>query len=105
MTFRVLDLFCGTGGLTRGLEAAGLEVVGAVDSWEPAIRSYQANFDHDAWLTDAGDLDAAKLAEMGLKKPVDVVVGGPPCQGFSIQRIGEDFDNRNDLVAAFRDML
>ncbi|NKJ02972.1 DNA cytosine methyltransferase [Novosphingobium sp. SG707] len=101
MTFRALDLFCGTGGLTRGLEAAGFEVVGAVDSWEPAIRSYRANFDHDAWLTDAGDLDAAKLAEMGLDKPVDVVVGGPPCQGFSIQRIGKNFDDRNDLVACF----
>lgn len=101
MTFKALDLFCGTGGLTLGLEAAGFEVVGAVDSWEPAIRSYRANFDHRAWLTDAGDLDARKLAEMGLGEPIDVVVGGPPCQGFSIQRIGKDSDDRNDLVASF----
>lgn len=101
MTLRALDLFCGAGGLSLGLEAAGFRVIGAVDSWEPAIRSYRANFSHDAWLADAGDLNAEKLAHMGIGGPIDVVVGGPPCQGFSIQRIGKDVDDRNDLVASF----
>ncbi|MEL7739068.1 DNA cytosine methyltransferase [Citromicrobium bathyomarinum] len=101
MTFTALDLFCGAGGLSRGLADAGLSVVGAVDSWEPAIRSYRENFEHQVWQADVGKLNAAELSKMGLAGPIDLVVGGPPCQGFSIQRIGADTDGRNDLIGSF----
>ncbi len=101
MRFTALDLFCGAGGLSRGLTDAGISVVGAIDSWEPAIRSYRENFDHQAWIADAGKLDAAKLSKMGFSGSVDLVVGGPPCQGFSIQRIGINTDARNDLIGSF----
>jgi DNA (cytosine-5)-methyltransferase 1 len=101
MTLTALDLFCGAGGLSRGLIDAGISVVGAIDSWEPAIRSYRENFEHQAWQADVGKLDAAELSKMGLVGPIDLVVGGPPCQGFSIQRIGADADGRNDLIGSF----
>jgi DNA (cytosine-5)-methyltransferase 1 len=49
MTWTAVDLFCGAGGLSAGLENAGFKIVGAIDSWEPAIQSNRLNFhDHPA---------------------------------------------------------
>lgn len=102
MSFRALDLFCGAGGLTRGLVDAGFEIAGAVDSWAPAVRSYQATFPgHRALCADVATISLRTLERQGISGPIDLVVGGPPCQGFSIQRIGEDIDGRNDLVLQF----
>lgn len=102
MTLVALDLFCGAGGLSRGLVDAGFRVAGAVDAWAPAVRSYRENFpDHPCMQADVAGLDAAALERLGLPGTVDLVAGGPPCQGFSIQRIGDDHDERNDLVLAF----
>jgi DNA (cytosine-5)-methyltransferase 1 len=106
MTRTAVDLFCGAGGLSAGLEDAGFKVVAAIDSWEPAIQSYRLNFHgHSAHLADIGQLSAAKVAEMGLTQGVDLLAGGPPCQGFSIQRIGSDTDERNDLICSFGRMV
>ena len=94
-----IDLFCGAGGLSLGLQSAGFNVVGAFDSWEPAARSYRLNFrHHPCFLEDVAALTSERLGRLGLPKEVDLVAGGPPCQGFSIQRIGADEDVRNDLV-------
>ncbi len=94
-----LDLFCGAGGLSLGLQSAGFSIAGAFDAWEPAVRSYRQNFPHHpCFMTDVATLSAKRLAELGLPAEVDLVAGGPPCQGFSIQRIGDDEDARNGLV-------
>jgi len=98
-----LDLFCGAGGMSAGLADAGLRVAGAVDSWSVAVDTYRLNFpDHRAACLDLrGSSFEAVAAELGLEGRPDVVVGGPPCQGFSIQRIGSDSDDRNNLVLEF----
>lgn len=98
-----LDLFSGAGGMTLGLARAGFKVLGGFDNWPEAVATYSRNFDHPAHLVDlasvtAQDILAAAEVERG---QVDLVVGGPPCQGFSIQRIGDDVDVRNDLVVQF----
>lgn len=101
---RAIDLFCGAGGMSIGLVEAGFNVVGAVDSWDPAVATHRANFDHLVLQADLSDLDANQLlAKLGRDSddPIDLVVGGPPCQGFSIQRIGPDNDERNSLVLDF----
>jgi DNA (cytosine-5)-methyltransferase 1 len=102
-----VDLFSGAGGLSLGLHQAGFDVVGAVDSWRPAIETYGLNFAHPVL-----DLDLANVTAHDLVKQLhletagtDLVVGGPPCQGFSIQRIGADDDARNDLVLHFADLV
>lgn len=102
MTLTAIDLFCGAGGFSTGLERAGFQVVGALDSWRPAVDTYRANFDHPIVQADIRTLSTEKfLCEVGFAGEVDLIVGGPPCQGFSVQRIGLDTDHRNDLIFEF----
>ena len=54
---KALDLFSGCGGLSLGLENAGIEVVLAIDSWEKAVSMYNLNFDHECKLLDISDIN------------------------------------------------
>lgn len=98
-----IDLFSGAGGFSLGLSAAGFEVVGAFDSWDVAVKSYSANFSHPVVQRDLSKLTGQQLLETidASTQSIDLLVGGPPCQGFSIQRIGSDLDTRNHLVLEF----
>jgi site-specific DNA-cytosine methylase len=84
-SIRVVSLFCGIGGADLGLYAAAeelgveVEVVDAIDSWEPAVRVYNANHRHPV----ARVADVKKLARADLP-PHDLVIGGPPCQDHSL---------------------
>lgn len=78
---RTVDLFAGCGGMSKGFEAAGFELVLAAEKWAPARAVYEANFDHPARDIDLSDLIAAVH---GVKKErPDIIVGGPPCQDYS----------------------
>ena len=101
---RVLDLFCGAGGLGIGLEDAGLRVTAAVDDWAAAVETCsklhpQATvIKSDIYEFNQRLLDDAKLRGDGF----DVVVGGPPCQGFcGMNRHRSPADRRNSLIEAF----
>ena len=78
---RGVDLFCGVGGLSQGLENAGIKILGAYDNWIPAIETYQWNMRHPATYFDLSDTDKAIQKIMPLN--VDIIAGGPPCQDFS----------------------
>lgn len=83
-----IDLFCGCGGFSIGLEGAGLTCLSAIDFDEPAIETFKANHPH---VPHALVRDLTKYAPRDLDKllgsqRVDVIVGGPPCQGFSKAR-------------------
>ncbi len=97
---RVLDLFCGSGGLSFGFEQSGNFVTTlGVDLLPDRIATFVANHQHATGL--AGDLRAVPLDELRrLAGQVDVVVGGPPCQGFSSIRPFRNLtegDPRNSL--------
>lgn len=78
---RVVDLFSGCGGMSLGLKQAGFRVVGAFDNWDPAIAIYRKNFKHPIFKADLScDEAGVKIKEL---KP-DMIVGGPPCQDYSI---------------------
>ncbi|WP_083860547.1 DNA cytosine methyltransferase [Chromobacterium haemolyticum] len=78
---RVVDLFAGCGGLSKGLENAGCELTLAVENWEAARKVYEENFDHPALNLDlSGVKEATKVIA---KECPDMIVGGPPCQEFS----------------------
>lgn len=102
-----VDLFCGAGGLSLGLQLAGYRLLGAADAWGPAVASYRRNFAHPVAEVDVATVSGADLRKrLGIGPgPVDVVAGGPPCQGFSIQRIGADSDDRNNLVLDFARLI
>jgi DNA (cytosine-5)-methyltransferase 1 len=79
MASRVIDLFCGAGGMSQGFRDARFQGVWAIDNDANAVATYVANHgDHathadiEKWLADGSNVPSA-----------DVVVGGPPCQGFS----------------------
>lgn len=91
---RVLDLFCGAGGLTQGFhEVPGYRTVRAVEADAVAAATYAANFGDDVvHVGPIGDwLDEGDVPE------VDVIIGGPPCQGFSTLGRQDAEDERNRL--------
>ena len=89
----VVDLFCGSGGLSLGFAQAGFEIVRAVDKQATAVRTYTVNVGSHAVC---GDLS------WELELPAATVfVGGPPCQGFSSGGRRQPGDQRNSLVSRF----
>ena len=100
MTF--IDLFCGCGGLSYGLEMAGHHCLLGVDMEPSAIDSFKRNHPQaEAWNGDIKKLDARTLKKLIGTNSVDMVVGGPPCQGFSTVGKGEVADDRNQLFREF----
>jgi DNA (cytosine-5)-methyltransferase 1 len=94
----VLDCFCGAGGMSLGFKNAGFRLVAAYDNCEPAISTYKRNLGRHGYCVD---LKSTPITELRAGQQIDVVVGGPPCQGFSVQRRGGRADTRNDLVFHF----
>ena len=98
----VLDLFCGCGGMTTGLVKAGLNVMAGIDIWNKAIESYEANHDHLAICADLTKLRPEDFKrKYNFTANIDVIVGGPPCQGFSIAGKRDQKDPRNSLFMEF----
>jgi DNA (cytosine-5)-methyltransferase 1 len=82
----VIDLFSGTGGLSWGLSQHGFEVLAGIDHWTAALKTFKHNHKNArVFDTDIEELPPKTLLkELGLKAgELDVLVGGPPCQGFS----------------------
>ncbi|WP_454130536.1 DNA cytosine methyltransferase [Microbacterium aurum] len=97
---RVLDLFAGAGGLTAGFHNASARFVSvaAVEKDLAAAASYEATFGDDIVFAGGIDewLDTAKMPE-----DIDVLVGGPPCQGFSTLGKRQEEDHRNELWRSY----
>ena len=78
---KVVDLFSGCGGMSLGFEEAGFDVVGAFDNWNAAVEIYKANFSHPIYKMDLSSENPTPLIKS--LKP-DIIIGGPPCQDYSI---------------------
>ncbi|MFZ2577377.1 MAG: DNA cytosine methyltransferase [Lactococcus hircilactis] len=101
MTKRVLDLFCGCGGLSSGFEQEGFKIVAGVDSWKDALNTFEKNhLESLAIELDLGDFTPRQIEEKA-GKDFDVIIGGPPCQGFSISGKRNPDDPRNKLYQGF----
>lgn len=102
---KVIDLFCGCGGLSEGFKLAGFEIVGGVDFNAPAIKTYNRNFDGAKGICcDLLKMDTETIKEQfGDLTDIDVIIGGPPCQGFSSANRYkiEGEDPRNKLFFEF----
>lgn len=99
------DLFCGGGGMSLGLIASGMKDTVAVDFWEAAKNNYTTYepLSHSEFLqlNLFDDKNKDKVVEVLKKKKIDVLAGGPPCQGFSTLGKREEEDLRNKLVDAY----
>lgn len=114
---KAAGFFVGCGGLDLGFEKAGFDVAIANDKWEPATKTYKKNFEDTEFLDeDIREIGEEELKEAlskrGLTKDdVDVVIGGPPCQGFSrlnneqIELDEMEKDDRNTLFQEFLRMV
>ena len=112
-----IDLFCGAGGLSHGLEAAGFRVALAVDLDERALESHAHNLPGPAVRLDLGAARARdELVTMFKGVQVDLIAGGPPCQPFSragrskiqslVDRgVRDPVDIRKELWRAFLDVV
>lgn len=103
--YTVVDLFCGAGGLSKGFMDAGYSVEIGVDFDDAALLTFSKNHgDADAMKLNLFDLDNVYEIEKGLKKrgveKLDVLIGGPPCQGFSLAGNRVESDERNILYTA-----
>jgi DNA (cytosine-5)-methyltransferase 1 len=114
--FRAVDLFAGAGGLTLSAQACDADVVFAVENDKHAAATYRQNFCnsevHNApTLYDESilNLDAQRLASehFGGEAECDILLGGPPCQGFSAHRIKDAGvnDPRNHLIYRYFDFI
>lgn len=103
--YNVIDLFCGCGGLSKGFELAGYNVLGGIDINQSAINTYNKNFQNSkgvcANLLDVSEEDILREYQDFLK--ADIIIGGPPCQGFSTANRykKEEDDERNKLFFEF----
>ena len=83
--------------MSLGLASAGVKIVGAADIFPAAIDTYQQNFSHPVWDED--------LASFPPLPKADIIVGGPPCQGFSSAGVRRVQDVRNSLVEVFASII
>ncbi|MFZ2970473.1 MAG: DNA (cytosine-5-)-methyltransferase [Minisyncoccia bacterium] len=106
-TKNILDLFCGSGGLSKGFEWAGYNIIAANDNFKYACETYKNN--HKATILVEGDITKKDIKEKLYRsiknKKIDIIIGGPPCQGFSYagKRIIED--PRNFLFKEFVEIV
>ncbi|MCC8115012.1 MAG: DNA cytosine methyltransferase [Bacteroidales bacterium] len=102
--YNVVDIFCGCGGLSYGFEEAGYKVVLGVDFDDAALKSFEMNHkDAKGMKLDLFDLANISYISEYLeshKYSMDVLVGGPPCQGFSLAGPRAKEDKRNRLYEA-----
>lgn len=100
--YNVIDLFCGCGGFSKGFEDAGFNVVLGVDINVDALNSFSNN--HSNSSTFNGDLSVeetfTQFGNVIKSTNIDVIVGGPPCQGFSLTGSRNIDDPRNKLYLA-----
>jgi len=88
----VVDLFCGAGGFSLGFEMAGFEVIYGLDSWEVACETFRQNFPRaEVMCADALQVDPGEIPD------ADVIIGGPPCQGFTIARVQAWHEDRRQF--------
>ncbi len=97
-----VSLFTGAGGMDIGFERAGIEVIFANELMSEAAATYNANHASGVMVND----DVNNIFDLlGQFRGVDLVFGGPPCQGFSVAGKMNPNDNRSKLIFTFLDVI
>lgn len=99
---RVVDLFCGCGGLSLGFQNAGFDIVAAFDNWPEAIAIYKKNFGHPIISRDLND--TTDISDIEKFSP-DIIIGGPPCQDYSSAGHRDESLGRANLTISFAQIV
>ncbi|SOD78326.1 DNA cytosine methyltransferase [Spirosoma fluviale] len=104
--FTAIDLFSGCGGLSQGMIDADFEVIASVEINSDAIKAYSLNHPNTTLIQqDIREIDTKSIKRLLKRRPLHLLAGCPPCQGFSkvrkLNRKDEVFDVRNDLVLEY----
>ena len=89
--------------MTEGLEKAGINIIAGIDFWDKAIENYRKNHNHLAICQDLTKFPPEKFNELYNKNnvPIDLIVGGPSCQSFSIAGKRDSNDPRDSLFMEY----
>jgi DNA (cytosine-5)-methyltransferase 1 len=102
MKKKFIDLFSGAGGMSCGLEMAGFQCLLGVDHEESAVKTFKHNHKYaQAILGDIREISIEQIQEIIKYQKVDLICGGPPCQGFSTIGQNNNQDERNFLFFEF----
>lgn len=99
--YKIVDLFSGAGGFSKGFEQAGFTVNQAFDYNENAIETYNSNHAGKGTVQDLTDVKPLELCD----KDVDIVIGSPPCQDFSLANYYSRGGEKTNLVWVYRDYI
>ena len=106
--YNVIDLFCGCGGFSKGFEQAGYKVLYGIDIWNDALVTYKKNFPDSVVvnedITNLSGKDIMAAINNSVDE-IDVIIGGPPCQGFSLSGKRMIDDERNILYKSFVEIV
>jgi DNA (cytosine-5)-methyltransferase 1 len=102
MRFKAISLFAGAGGMDVGVAKVGFNVLAASEIDKHACQTYREN--HPNSNLFEGDINE-HFSEIGNLKKIDLVFGGPPCQGFSVAGKMDPSDPRSELVFTFCDIV
>lgn len=100
---RVVDLFCGCGGLSLGFQNAGFDIVAGFDNWKDAILIYSKNFSHPVFEQDLSDIEQS-VSIISQYAP-DMIIGGPPCQDFSSAGKRNEDNGRGWLTISYAQII
>jgi DNA (cytosine-5)-methyltransferase 1 len=95
----VIDLYSGAGGLSLGFLEEGFNIIAGIDKWDEAIDTYRYNHSSVGLSKDIKEISTDDLPLSS--NQVDVVIGGPPCKGFSIAGKRDPDDDRNKNIPRF----
>lgn len=96
--FKVVSLFSGAGGMDLGFEKAGFDIVWANDFFKEAVESYKKNVSPNIVYGDITKIDSSQIPDN-----IDLVIGGFPCQGFSVANIKRSMKDKRNFL--YREML
>lgn len=102
VNLNVIDIFCGVGGISKGFKNVGFKVILGIDSNEYAANIFKKHHPRSKVIVDdIRNVTAEKILEITGKLKIDILVGGPPCQGFSLAGKRNPNDERNTLFYEF----